>query len=455
MVEQTSKGNLSGDSAKRSRGTRVVIVGAGVGGFSCGLELKGLKARCTILEKEKTVGGRARSFTESGYVFDQGLHFVVGGYKSLIPVLERSGVKMTTVGEGAVYLKGGKQHIMGSSASDLKKFELLPAADRTKLSKAFESNVQRTPEQFMELDKMTFGEYAEENISENILADFYDPLIRTTTFMTPDEVSAGQYLYGEQQRMIYEGGFRAMYPERGGLGSIPYTLMLQARNFGVEPKVGCTVKQIVIEDEAVRGVEFEQDGTDVQMDADAVVVSTPIDLLPNLVDMSKLPKDFGSAVSKFSYRPSTVTYFGLSSRVLDFNVGAFIPGKKVNIAAEAKRVSGVLAPIGESLLTATSIDKDLLQMSNEEAADVVLDELDELMPKLKEKVTWKKSWKIWRSLLAQPPGILTNRFQTNRTGIKGLYVVGAFANCGLFYASMEAASKSGIACAQEMIEDLR
>jgi len=452
MVEQTSKGNLSGESTKRSKGTRVVIVGAGVGGFSCGLELKGLKARCTILEKEKTVGGRARSFTESGYVFDQGLHFVVGGYKSLIPVLERSGVKMTTVGEGAVWLKDGKRHFMGA---DFSKFTLLPKPDRAKLAKAFGTNIQRKPEEFMELDKMTFGEYAEENIPENILADFYDPLIRTSTFMTPDEISAGQYLYSEQQRMIYEDGFKAMYPERGGLGSIPYTLMLQARNFGVEPKVGCNVKQILIEDGAVLGVEFDQDGTDVHMEADAVVVSTPIDLLPNLVDMSKLPKDFNSGVSKFSYRPSTVTYFGLSSRVLDFNVGAFIPGKKVNITAEAKRVSGVLAPIGESLLTATSIDKDLLQMSNEEAAEVVLDEIEESVPNLKEKVTWKKSWKIWRSLLAQPPGILTDRFKTNRTGIKGLYVVGAFANCGMFYASMEAASKSGIACAQEMIEDLR
>lgn len=455
MKEQTRNESASRATDKGQMGTRVVIVGAGIAGFSCSLELKGLKARCTILEKEATVGGRARSFTESGYVFDQGLHFVVGGYKSLIPILERSGVKMTTVGEGAVWLKDGKRHFMGVSATDLAKFGLLPVADRARVVRAFQSNIKRKPEEFMELDRMTFGEYAEDKLPETILKDFYDPLIRSSTFMTPDEVSAGQYLYAEQQRMTYEGGFKAMYPERGGLGSIPYTLMLQARNFGVEPRVGCNVKQIVIEDGAVRGVEFEQEGRDYHVDADAVVVSTPIDLLPSLIDIGKLPKDFSSAVSKFSYRPSTVTYFGLSSRVLDFNVGAFIPGKKVNIAAEAKRVSGVLAPIGESLLTATSIDKELLQMSNDEAAEVVLDEIDELMPTLKEKVTWKKSWKIWRSILAQPPGILHDRFKTNRTGIDGLYVAGSFANCGMFSASMEAASRSGIACAQEMIEDLR
>lgn len=436
------------------KGTKVVVVGAGIAGFSCALELKGLKARCTILEKEKTVGGRARSFTESGYVFDQGLHFFVGGFKSLIPILERSGIRMTTVGEGAVWLKGGERHIVRRSAVDLAKFGLLPVADRARLGLQVQQNMNRPDEDFLELDKMTFAEYAEDNISETIVRDFYDPLIRTVTFMTPEEVSAGQYLYSEKLRFAYEDGFKAMYPERGGLGSVPYTLMLQARNFAVEPKVNCTVKQIIIEDDKVQGVDFEQDGKDQHVDADAVVVTTPADLLPNLVNMSKLPSDFAGAVGKFNYAPSTVAYFGLSSRVLDFNVGAFVPDRKINIVAEAKRVSGVLAPIGESLLTVTSIDKELLKMSDEEATEVVLDELKELIPGVEQKVTWKKSWKIWRSVLSQPPGIMEDRLKTNRTGVEGLYVAGSHANCGMYYASMEAASRSGIACAGEMIEDL-
>ncbi|MFX0106981.1 MAG: FAD-dependent oxidoreductase [Candidatus Hodarchaeota archaeon] len=442
------------------KGTKVVIVGAGIAGFSCALELKGLKARCTILEKENTVGGRARSFTESGYVFDQGLHFFVGGFKSLIPILERSGIRMTTVGEGAVWLKGGERHMISKAdtmvgqAIDLARFGLLSTADRARLGRLVMENINRPDEEFMELDKMTFTEYAEDKIPEDIVRDFYEPLIRTVTFMTPEEVSAGQYLYSEKLRFAYEDGFKAMYPERGGLGSVPYTLMLQARNFAVEPKVNCTVKQIIVEDNKVQGVDFETEGKDEHLDADAVVVTTPIDLLPNLINMNKLSSEFSSAASKFSYTPSTVAYFGLSSRVLDFNVGAFVPRKKINIIAEAKRVSGVLAPIGESLLTVTSIDKELLKMSDDEATGVILDELKELIPGVESKVTWKKSWKIWRSVLAQPPGIMSDRLDTNRTGVEGLYVAGSFANCGTYYASMEAASKSGIACAKEMLEDM-
>lgn len=435
------------------KATKVVVVGAGIAGFSCALELKGLKARCTILEKESTVGGRARSFTESGYVFDQGLHFFVGGFKSLIPILERSGIRMTKVGEGAVWLKDGERHTMTRSLVDMARFGLLSTTEKLTLRSLVDENLKRTQADFLELDKMTFAEYAQENIPESVYDNFYDPLIRTVTFMKPDEVSAGQYLYSEQMRFAYEDGFSAWYPERGGLGSVPYTLMLQARNFAIEPKVNCNVKQVIIDDGKVVGVNYEQDGKDFNVETDAAVITTPIDLLPNFVDMNKIPSDFSSAVRKFSYRPSIVAYFGLSSRVLDFNVGGFVPGRKIHIVAEAKRVSGVLAPIGESLLTVTSIDEELLKTENDEATAVILDELKTLIPGIEEKVTWKKSWKIWRSVLSQPPGIMTDRLTTNRTGVEGLYVAGAYANCGMYYASMEAASKSGIACATEMIED--
>ncbi|MHA2024502.1 MAG: FAD-dependent oxidoreductase [Candidatus Thorarchaeota archaeon] len=440
----------------KEKGTRVVIVGGGISGFSCALELKGLKARCTILEKEKTVGGRARSYTESGYVFDQGLHFFVGGFKSLIPILERSGVRMTTVGEGAVWLKDGERYIIRKSAIELARFGLLQATDRARLGLLVQENINRKEEEFKELDSMTFSEYAEDKkIPESIQNDFYDPLIKTVTFMDPSEVSAGQYLYSEHLRFAYEDGFSAMYPERGGLGSVAYTLMLQARNFGVEPQVNCAVKQVIIENGKVVGVDYEQNGDTKHFDTDAVVLTTPIDLMHNFVKKSDLSNDFNDKISKFEYTPSTVAYFGLKSRVLDFNVGAFVAGRKINIVAEAKRVSGVLAPIGESLLTVTGIDKELLKMSDDEATAAILDELEILIPGVKDKVTWQKSWKIWKSVLKQAPGIMDDRLTTNRTGVEGLYVAGPHANCGMYYASMEAASRSGIACAGEMIEDLK
>ena len=55
-------------------GKRVVIVGAGIAGLSAGLRLAEAGIRVTVVEKEGTVGGLARSFTYGDYVFDVGPH---------------------------------------------------------------------------------------------------------------------------------------------------------------------------------------------------------------------------------------------------------------------------------------------------------------------------------------------------------------------------------------------
>ena len=51
---------------------KVVVIGSGFAGFSAAICLadKGFKVK--ILEKNTSIGGRARQFTESGFTFDMG-----------------------------------------------------------------------------------------------------------------------------------------------------------------------------------------------------------------------------------------------------------------------------------------------------------------------------------------------------------------------------------------------
>lgn len=51
---------------------KAVIIGSGISGLSsaCFLAKEGWKV--TVLEKNKTIGGRARQFSEQGFVFDMG-----------------------------------------------------------------------------------------------------------------------------------------------------------------------------------------------------------------------------------------------------------------------------------------------------------------------------------------------------------------------------------------------
>jgi len=49
-----------------------IVVGAGFGGISAALRLKSLGYNVTIFEKLNQLGGRARTFRKSGFIFDAG-----------------------------------------------------------------------------------------------------------------------------------------------------------------------------------------------------------------------------------------------------------------------------------------------------------------------------------------------------------------------------------------------
>ena len=52
--------------------TRVIVIGSGFSGLSAASNLAARGYSVTLLEKNKTIGGRARSFSEKGYTFDMG-----------------------------------------------------------------------------------------------------------------------------------------------------------------------------------------------------------------------------------------------------------------------------------------------------------------------------------------------------------------------------------------------
>ena len=50
----------------------IAIIGSGFSGLSCAASLAQKGHQVTIFEKNKTLGGRARQFTEKGFTFDMG-----------------------------------------------------------------------------------------------------------------------------------------------------------------------------------------------------------------------------------------------------------------------------------------------------------------------------------------------------------------------------------------------
>ena len=75
----------------------VIIVGAGVAGLSCALELSLKNKKVLILEAHEYVGGRTSSFYENGMHIESGFHRFIGYYEALPSLLKKSGTDINNI----------------------------------------------------------------------------------------------------------------------------------------------------------------------------------------------------------------------------------------------------------------------------------------------------------------------------------------------------------------------
>jgi 15-cis-phytoene desaturase len=77
----------------------VVIVGAGLAGLSCAIELltRSPELKVVVLEARQVVGGRTSSWSEQGMHVDSGLHRFLGFYTALPEMLMKCGLKLEDV----------------------------------------------------------------------------------------------------------------------------------------------------------------------------------------------------------------------------------------------------------------------------------------------------------------------------------------------------------------------
>ena len=58
------------------RREKVVIIGSGLGGLSCGVMLAKNGYQVTVLEQDGQIGGCLQCFTRRGAKFETGMHFI-------------------------------------------------------------------------------------------------------------------------------------------------------------------------------------------------------------------------------------------------------------------------------------------------------------------------------------------------------------------------------------------
>ncbi len=431
----------------------MAIVGGGMSGLVCASELTRLRPSSVVLERNDDVGGQVRSLSENGYTFDVGFHLLLGGYTCLLPILSKAAVKLRYLGEGALWFREGKFHWLERNVTSILKFSPLPFSDRVRLLTSIHKHMKSEIDYFMRLDEQDLAKWSASNLGEKVLQVLYQPLVRTLTFLKPEEASAGQWLHAEKLRSMDERGLVVYYPEEGGLDVIAKNLAWYASRMGSEIWTKSDVKKIVIEGEEVRGVEYVRDGERRFLEVPIVVYTGPITELLDLVEESHFPDHFLKRVKGFSYTKTTAVYLGLNKPVTNYRVAIMLPDMIPSVCAQLTPPHGVLSPLRRYLLTSTIQGGEYFNKSDEEVIDVITEELAAPFGKFRDNIVWSRVLHIDKALEAQKPGIMGLKFDTNRTPIKGLYMSGNYTNNDFYYSSIEGAARSARNCARMIEED--
>ena len=75
----------------------VIVVGAGLAGLSCALELTSRRRGVLLLEGGRVVGGRTSSWDEGGMMVESGLHRVLGFYAAFPDLLRKAGLNVDDI----------------------------------------------------------------------------------------------------------------------------------------------------------------------------------------------------------------------------------------------------------------------------------------------------------------------------------------------------------------------
>lgn len=96
----------------------VVVIGAGLAGLACAVELVHRGIDVTVLEASDGVGGRVRSDIVDGFILDRGFQVLLTAYPELPRFVDLEALDLQMFDPGATVMRQGRQHIVADAIRD-------------------------------------------------------------------------------------------------------------------------------------------------------------------------------------------------------------------------------------------------------------------------------------------------------------------------------------------------
>jgi len=419
----------------------VAVVGAGLAGLVAARHLGDAGADVTVFERRDDVGGRVRTHHEDGFTLDRGFQVLFTAYPAVRRELDLGALDLHSFSPGAVIARPGERSVLSDPLRDPFSFtdtlfnrevtttdKLRTLALRQHVGGRDETDIFGSADTSID-DYLRDWGFSPRYI-DNFVAPFYGGITLDRSLST--------------SKRVFEYTFKAMSEGRvalpaDGMGAVPAQLADRARETGATIRLG----------EAVAAVTAEGDGATVEtesrtLDVDAVVVAADPRTARRLTGVASIPT---------TARASTTLYCALDGdaplddgRKIHLNAAADRP----NAVAPLSSVAPSYAPDDRSLLAATFLAADALDLADADLLDATRDALESWYPeRLFGSLEGVHTERIEFAQFAQPPGIHDD-LPDVRDPNGSVYLAG---DCTA-WSSIQGAMRSGREAAEAVVADL-
>lgn len=488
----------------------VVVIGSGVGGLACALELARQGLKVCVLEQHRAPGGYAQGFRRKGYSFDVSMHHIGGlapgglthavldglGVLSKVDVSRQDvlltaafpGLEVTLPNEPGAAIEGICELFPDQASGIRRLFTYLEVLKADVVVPVLDPDyaVPPTERPSAAVLKSTFRDIVEEFVSGEALLGLLGQLWMYIGL--PPSLSTATFTTCVVGSSFIEGAFHI----KGGGAALTRAMVERLRELGGECVTGARVSRIIVEGGAAKGVEI--DGDEVRLPA-CVFVSgaNPYQTFFDLIPGDEVSTLFRHRLKQMKSSLSLISlYLGLDCPPTTIGVpkgNSFYNSSSDTDDAYRRCLDGTLdrtdfcvtsyessdpgaCPDGGGLMTLAEptpagdwlvLDDAEYEKRKEVARQQVLGKLEERFPGLgghivtSEFATPRTMWRYTGNHegavygLAQTVEQSNSRRLRNRTPIRGLYLTGAWTWSGGGY---EGALMTGIQTANAVLDEL-